>query len=49
LSGFASGEGSFQVDIKKNKTFKQGHQVLLRFSIGQQARDEELLRNFMNY
>ena len=49
LSGFASGEGSFQVDIKKNKTFKQGHQVLLRFSIGQQARDEELLRSFMNY
>jgi len=38
LSGFASGEGSFQVDIKKNKTFKQGNQVLLRFSIGQQAR-----------
>jgi hypothetical protein len=49
LSGFASGEGSFQVDIKKNKTFKQGNQVLLRFSIGQQARDEQLLRSFIDY
>lgn len=52
LSGFASGEGSFlakALDIKKNKTFKQGNQVLLRFSIGQQARDEQLLRSFIDY
>jgi len=46
LSGFASGEGSFQVDIKKNKT---GYEVVLRFSIGQQARDEQLLRSIIDY
>lgn len=46
ISGFASGEGSFQVDIKK-KTSTQDYQVLLRFSIGQQARDEDLLRNLI--
>jgi LAGLIDADG endonuclease len=49
ISGFASGEGSFQVDIKKNKTLKPWSQVLLRFSIGQQARDEQLLRSFIDY
>lgn len=49
LSGFTSGEGSFQVDIKKNKTLKAWSQVLLRFSIGQQARDEQLLRSFIDF
>ena len=49
LSGFVSGEGSFQVDIKKNSNLKLGFQVLLRFSIGQQARDEQLLRNIISY
>jgi hypothetical protein len=49
LSGFASGEGSFQVDIKNSKTNKHKYQVLLRFSIGQQARDELLLNSFINY
>ena len=39
--GFATGEGSFQVDIKKNSNLKLGFQVLLRFNISQQARDEQ--------
>jgi len=37
------------LDIKKNKTFKQWSKVLLRFSIFQQARDEQLLRSFIDY
>jgi hypothetical protein len=37
-----AGEGSFQVDIRKSKTSKSGYQVLLRFSIGQHRRDEQL-------
>ena len=49
LSGFASGEGSFQVDIKENKNLNHGYQVLLRFSIGQQARDQQLLISFIDY
>jgi hypothetical protein len=49
LAGFASGEGSFQIDIQKSKTSRLGHQVLLRFSIGQHRRDEQLLINLIDY
>ena len=49
LTGFATGEGSFQVDIRKSKTSKSGYQVLLRFSIGQHRRDEQLLRSLIDY
>jgi hypothetical protein len=49
IAGFASGEGSFQVDVKISKTSKHGHQILLRFSIGQHSRDEQLLRNLIYY
>ena len=37
------------MDIKKNSNLKLGFQVLLRFSTGQQARDEQLLRNIISY
>ena len=47
VAGFASGEGSFQVD--KRISNKHGHQILLRFSIGQHRRDEQLLRNLIYY
>ena len=49
IAGFVSGEGSFQVDIRKNKTVTIGYQVLLRFSIGQHSRDEELLKSLIIY
>ena len=49
VAGFASGEGSFQVDNRISKTAKHGHQILLRFSIGQHRRDEQLLRNLIYY
>lgn len=49
ISGFTSGEGSFQVYLKKSQTIKVGYQVMLRFSIGQQARDKQLMGDFINY
>ena len=48
VAGFASGEGSFKDDIRKSKTAKHRYQILLRFSIGQHIRDEQLLIN-LNY
>ena len=47
--GFSTGEGSFQVDIRKSQTTKSGYQVLLRFSIGQHRRDEQLLISLIGY
>ncbi len=49
MAGFATGEGSFQVDIRESQTLKSGYQVLLRFSIGQHRRDEQLLISFIDY
>lgn len=47
VSGFASGDGSFQVEIRKIKNDK--YQVLLKFSIGQHSRDELLLKSLAVY
>ena len=47
FSGFTSGDGSFQVDIRKIKNIEERYQVLVRFSIGQHRRDDELLRSFI--
>lgn len=49
IAGFATGEGSFQVDIRESQILKSGYQVLLRFSIGQHRRDEQLLISFIDY
>ena len=49
LAGFASGEGSFQVDIKTSETLKLGYQILLRFSLAQNSIDEQLLINLRDY
>ena len=49
FSGFTSGEGSFQINIKKSQTLRHDYQISLRFSIGQHSRDEELLRSLINY
>ena len=46
---FSALQGSFQVDNRISKTTKHGHQILLRFSIGQHSRDEQLLRNLIYY
>jgi hypothetical protein len=49
VAGFASGEGSFQVNIRKIKKLDNKYQVLLTFSIGQHGREELLLKNLANY
>lgn len=49
VAGFIAGEGSFQIDIKKSKTCRNKHQVLLRFSVAQHIRDELLLKSFIYY
>jgi LAGLIDADG endonuclease len=49
ISGFASGEGSFQVNIRKIKKLDNKYQVLLTFSIGQHSRDELLLKSLAKY
>jgi LAGLIDADG endonuclease len=48
VSGFASGDGSFQVEIRKIKNLDK-YQVLLKFSIGQHSRDKQLLKSLSNY
>jgi hypothetical protein len=48
ISGFASGEGNFDVGIKKNKNII-GYQVYLRFRISQHARDTKLMELIIKY
>ena len=49
VAGFASGDGSFQVYIRKSKSAKHGYQILLRFRNGQHIRDEQILRKLIYY
>ena len=49
LAGFASGEGSFNISIRKSKTHSSGYQVHLKFTITQHWRDEQLLRSLVDY
>jgi len=37
------------VVIRKDKTYKIGYQVSLKFSMGQHSRDQQLLQNFISY
>jgi LAGLIDADG endonuclease len=48
LAGFTSGEGCFLCTIYKSNT-KIGESVLLRFIITQHSKDEQLMRNIMQY
>ena len=48
LSGFISGDGCFLCTILKSKS-KLGETVSLRFVITQHLKDEELLRNIIDY
>lgn len=43
IAGFVSGEGCFDINIKKNKTHRIGKQVILRFSLKQHEKDKSLL------
>lgn len=49
LAGFASGEGCFQVKIKKSATHKLNEKVNLEFNISQHSRDKNLMNYFKNY
>lgn len=47
FAGFASGDGSFSVEILKSSTHNSGYQVIIKFLITQHSRDVELLRSFI--
>jgi hypothetical protein len=49
FAGFASGDGSFSVEILKSSTHNSGYQVILKFVITQHTRDVELLRSFISF
>jgi hypothetical protein len=49
LAGFTSGEGCFNVIIRKSNTHSSGFQVMLRFSLTQHCRDEQLMKSIVDY
>ena len=49
LVGFTSAEWCFMIRIKNSSTHRLGFQVLLKFSITQQSRYEQLLRSLVTY
>ena len=44
ITGFADGEGSFQVSVRKNKNYKHGSRVEQRFTLVLHKKDEALLQ-----
>lgn len=49
VTGFIDGEGTFFVDLLKNKTMALGTQVQLQFSITQHIRDADLMRSLVDF
>ena len=49
VTGFIDGEGTFFVDLLKNKTMALGIQVQLQFSITQHIRDANLMRSLVDF
>ncbi|OAX31760.1 homing endonuclease [Rhizopogon vinicolor AM-OR11-026] len=49
IEGFVFGDGCFDVNIKKSKSHRTGHQVILRFSIKQHEKDKYLLELVSKY
>ena len=49
LSGFASGDGSFQVVVMNSENYKTGHQVILRFTVSQKNQDILLIKNLISF
>ena len=49
LSGFVCGDGSFVVSISKSDSTKSGFIIRLFFSICQDKRDSELMKNLVEY
>lgn len=49
LAGFINGEGCFSCSVLHNPKSKLGETVALSFTITQHLRDEELIKNFIDY
>jgi hypothetical protein len=49
LAGFTSAEGCFLVDALSSNSNKTGKQVILKFQISQNIRDENLLKSLISY
>jgi hypothetical protein len=49
LTGFATGDGSFSVGIKKKSKVNTGFQVYLGFTLTQHSRDEQLMKSLIDY
>lgn len=49
VTGFIDGEGTFFVDLLKNKTMALSIQVQLQFSITQHIRDADLMRSLVDF
>jgi len=49
LTGFINGEGCFLICIQDSKTYKIGKKVMLKFTINQNIRDEQLLESFIKH
>lgn len=49
ISGFTSGEGCFEVSVLNSKTSKIGSRVIVRFSLSQHSRDEQLVKSLAEY
>jgi hypothetical protein len=48
-AGFTTGEGSFLVKITRSPTHKVGKSVKLSFYLTQHVRDEQLMKNLVQY
>jgi LAGLIDADG endonuclease len=49
IAGFVSGEGCFDINLKKSKSHRTGYQVILRFSIKQHEKDKSLMELVSKY
>lgn len=49
VAGFVNGEGSFYVVIFKDKQYKTGYSVQLRFVLGQHSRDLLLIEKLVEF
>jgi LAGLIDADG endonuclease len=49
VAGFSSGDGSFNIKISNSTTTKIGSRVRLRFEIGLNIREEELIKYLVTY
>ena len=49
ITGFIDGEGSFNISISKNNTYKDGWRIKLTFSVGLHSKDKVLLECIQTY